>query len=127
MPRAGRYRRRMSTKEEAGRRIKRARNARGLTLEDVAKAIEGFSVSRVSNWEQGLNMIGVDEARKLGPFLDVSAAYLLTLDDNPSDPCEKKLLDCYRHTDERGRAQILRVAESESQYVAPPTNDSKAA
>lgn len=106
----------MQTKEEAGRRIKAAREALGLRLEDVTAAIPEISVSRLSNWEQGRNMIGVDEAKKLAPLLKVSAAYLLTIEDEISDSRELALLDHYRSADERGRTQILRIAESESSY-----------
>ena len=117
----------MNTKEEAGRRIKAARTAKGLTLEDVANRIPELSVSRLSNWEQGRNMISVDEARKLGPTLGVDPAYLLTLQEEPNDNRERALLDYYRRSDDRGRTQILRVAESESKYAVEPSDNEKAA
>jgi len=118
---------RMSTKEEAGRRIKKAREDKGLTLEDVEKQVSELSISRVSNWEQGRNMIGVDEAKKLGPVLGVSPAYLLTVVDEPNDTREKTLLGYFRISDERGRTQILRTAELESKYIGQPDDDAKAA
>lgn len=127
LPRVGGYLVRVSTKEEAGRRIAAARKAKGLRLEDVEKKVPEFSVSRLSNWEQGRNMIGVDEAKRLGPVLGVNPAYLLTLDDDPSDPREKALLDYFRRSDERGRAQILGIAQSQPQYTIEPNDDAKAA
>lgn len=107
----------MGIKEEAGRRIKAARKAAGLRLEDVFAEIPEISVSRLSNWEQGINMIGVEEAKKLAPLLKVSAGHILTIDDDvTNDPREQALVNHYRNSDERGRNQIFRVAESESKY-----------
>ena len=117
----------MTTKEEAGRRIQAARLAKDMRLEDVQTLVPEFSISRLSNWEQGRNMIGVDEAKKLGPALGVRPGYLLTLDDEPIDPREKALFEYYHRCDERGRNQILRVAEAESHYAREPNGDAKAA
>ena len=107
----------MNTKEEAGRRIRDARTRLKLRLEDVCANIPEITVSRLSNWEQGRNMIGVDEAKKIAPILKVSAAYLLTLEDSQLDERESALLTLYRQTDPRGRDAILHVAERESAYL----------
>ena len=72
----------MDTKKEAGRRIKQAREARGYTLKAVCDQVPGLTVSRLSNWETGLRMIGVDEAKKLAPVLGLSAADILTVEHN---------------------------------------------
>lgn len=76
----GLYAPRMDTKKEAGRRIKQAREARGYTLKAVCDQLPGLTVSRLSNWETGLRMIGVDEAKKLAPVLGLSAADILTVE-----------------------------------------------
>lgn len=118
----------MSTKKEAGRRIKAAREAKELTLKDVEKLVPGITFNRLSNWEHGRNMIGVAEAKKLAPALGVTAAYILTLEDEPAEQREKVLLDHYRHSDVRGRDHILRIAEQESQYLVDrPDESAKAA
>ncbi len=70
----------MDTKKEAGRRIKQAREAKGYTLKAVCDQLPGLTVSRLSNWETGLRMIGVDEAKKLAPVLGLSAADILTVE-----------------------------------------------
>ena len=106
----------MDIKEESGRRIMEARQALGLRLKDVASMVPGVSVSRLSNWEHGIRMVGIAEAKALSPVLKVSPEYILTLTDDKGDRREQALLDCYRHTDERGRQAILRVAEQESSY-----------
>ena len=111
------YRSGMTTKEESGRRIKRARQSKGMTLDQVCISVPGLTVSRLSNWEQGTRMIGVDEAKRLAPALGVTAGYLLTLEDAPEDQRESALLDLYRHSDDRGKEMIIRVAESESRYA----------
>ena len=113
----GRYCFGMTTKEEAGRRIREARNRLKLRLEDVCANIPEITVSRLSNWEQGRNMIGVDEAKKIAPVLKVSAAYILTLEDSRLDEREGALLGMYRQTDKRGQDAILHVAERESAYL----------
>lgn len=104
------------TKIESGRRIKNARDSLNLTLADVHAKLPWLTVSRLSNWEQGSRMIGVEEAKKLAPILNVSAAYLLTLEDAPIDTKEKALLNLYRNLDERGKSTLIRVAETESTY-----------
>lgn len=79
-PAWGLYALRMDTKKEAGRRIKQAREARGYTLKAVCDQVPGLTASRLSNWESGLRMIGVDEAKKLAPVLGISAADILTVE-----------------------------------------------
>lgn len=116
----GRYCHRMSTKEEAGRRIREARNRLKMRLEDVCANIPEITVSRLSNWEQGRNMIGVDEAKKIAPILGVTASYLLTLEDSPCDEKERALLSLYQRADTRGKDAILHVAERESAYLVAP-------
>ena len=107
----------MDTKSEAGRRIREARDKLGLKLRDVEEAIPEISVSRLSNWEQGINMIGVDEAKKLAPVLHVSPGYILTVEDETPDERAKLVLKYWNALDERGRDTVLRVAESESAYL----------
>lgn len=115
----------MTTKQEAGRRIKAARLAKGMTLKEVCAKIPGWEFNRLSNWEQGRNMIGVDEAKLLAPVLGISTAYILTLsdtpDDTPADPAIKKLTEMYLISDDRGKAAIFRAAELESSYAIAPS------
>lgn len=62
----------MDIKEESGKRLKAAREALGLKLREVACQVPGLNVSRLSNWEHGTRMIGVEEAKKLAPILKIS-------------------------------------------------------
>lgn len=76
----------MCTKKESGRRIKARREELGLTLADVCSLVDGLSVSRLSNWEHGRNMIGVDEAKKLSAVLGLPVSYILTIEDDETPP-----------------------------------------
>lgn len=117
------YRYEMTTKEEAGRRIRAARIKKDMRLEDVCSQIPELIVSRLSNWEHGRNMIGVDEAKKLAPVLGVSASYLLTIDDDPGDTRERALISLYRQSDIRGKDEILHIAERQSAYTVCRTDE----
>lgn len=114
----------MSTKQEAGRRLKAAREALGLTLKEVCTGLQGLEVSRLSNWEQGLNMIPVDEAKRLAPILHTSAAYLLTLEDD-FDPRTEAMSKVYKQLGEAAKDRIFRAAEVESEYVNGISHDAK--
>lgn len=74
-----------------------------------------LSKSRISNYEQGLRRMGLEEGRLLAVALgNVSATSLLCLEDEePLSEREQRLLACFRQTDERGREAILALAESQ--------------
>jgi transcriptional regulator with XRE-family HTH domain len=109
----------MDIKDETGKRLKQARKATGMKLREVCAQIPGLEVTTLSNWENGIRQIGVEEAKKLAAVYKVSAAWLLTLDD-PETQRERVLLDSYRACDERGRATVLRAAELERSYTHEP-------
>jgi transcriptional regulator with XRE-family HTH domain len=106
----------MDIKHEIGRRLSTSRDAAGLTLQEVCDAVPGLSTSRLSNYEQGTRTLPVQFAKLIAPILGVTADWLLTLTNDTPDPQEQCLLDHWRHTDDRGRRAILRVAEAESSY-----------
>lgn len=108
---AGLYDYRMGIDEEISRRLAEARNARGMTLKDVCALVPGLQVTTLHSYERGARSMPIGLAKKLSPIYRVSAAFLLTISD---DKTEDALLDMYRHADERGKATIRRVAESES-------------
>lgn len=103
-------------RKEAGRRIAAALAALELTQAEFCRTVDWLTPTRLNNWIKGERMIGVEEAKALAPLLKKSAAYLLTVDDDPGDPREEALLSLYRHSDERGKNAIFRVAEGESDY-----------
>ena len=68
---------------EQGRRLKAAREAKGLTVEQLADLSDGgLKASRISNYEQGTRGMKPPQAKELAKLLDVSPAYLLTLTDD---------------------------------------------
>ena len=101
----------MWTKQEAGRRLAAAREENNFTLEAVCAKVPGLVASTLNSYELGSRMLPVNIAKKLAPIYRVSAAYLLTVSD---DRTEDALIQMYRQADERGKATIRRVAESES-------------
>lgn len=112
------YREDMTTKEESGARIKRIREKRDLTLQQVSDATGGaISVSRLSNFEQGTRMMSVDAAKAIAPVLGTTPEYLLTLTDIEPDPQEVALIEFYRACDNRGKMAAIRVAEEQAAYA----------
>jgi transcriptional regulator with XRE-family HTH domain len=101
-------------------RLRAARKDRELSLQGLSDQTGGrLSKSRISNYEQGLRRLGIEEARTLAEALGtVSAIDLLCLDDDGFlTTQEQELLRCFRRTDERGRETILGAARS--QCVVP--------
>ena len=79
-----------------GERLSRARKAQGWSLSVLSEKTQGaLSKSRISNYEQGLRRMGVEQAEVLAMALaSVSASYLLDLDNGTDE--ERALLDRYR-------------------------------
>lgn len=102
--------------KKIGLRLRAVREGQGLSLAALAsKTGDALSKSRISNYEQGLRRMGIEEARTLAKALGtVSTTYLLCLDDEGRlTDDEKRLLECFRRTDERGRAAVLAIAQAE--------------
>lgn len=71
-------------KLEIGRRIRTAREAKGLTLKGLAALTNSLSPSRIGNYEQGSRTPGPHEAIELAHALgNVRASYLMCLDEAP--------------------------------------------
>ena len=64
--------------KQIGARLRKARHDAGLSLSGVSERTGGLlSRSRISNYEQGLRRIGLEEAELIAGVTGVSAAYLL--------------------------------------------------
>jgi len=114
----------MNYKKEGGRRLQEARKLRAMTLNEVAAIIDGMSASRISNYEQGIRSMGPADATALGAALEVSAAYLLCLDDEAAFTSEEiALIDNYRNSDERGQKMIRGVAQTQSEFTIKQSNE----
>ncbi len=119
----------MTLNKEIGQRLRAARLAHKYSLSELASRTRTLSKSRISNYEQGIRRMGIEEAQELSEALEgITPAYLLCLDEtSPLSQQEWQLIQRYRKTDERGRDLILQVAESQGQYEgARPTEDSAA-
>lgn len=101
--------------EESGRRLKQLRGKK--RLREICEQVDGLKEQRLSNWEQGIRMISVDEAKKLAPVLGTSAEYILTLTDKAPDPQEVELLALFRACDVRGRLATLNTAQQQAVFV----------
>lgn len=99
--------------QRIGQRLRAARHAQGLSLMQLSERTAGsLSKSRISNYEQGIRRMGLEQAQALSVALGtVSAAYLLCLDDEAFlDEQEQKLLADFRQADARGRKALLKTA-----------------
>lgn len=108
----------MDLTNKIGQRLRAARQAQRLSLAALAARTDSLSKSRISNYEQGIRRMGLEEAQELAAALGtVTPTYLLCLDDaGPLSASERELVEHYRQADDRGRDTILRVAESQSSY-----------
>ena len=109
---------------EIGRRLRAARQERGLSLSQLAALTDGlYSKSRISNYEQGLRRPSIEAARTLAEaLLIVSAVQLLGLEGGEDDALskdEKRLLDAFRRADADWRCRLLDIAEA-VQLNPPP-------
>lgn len=108
----------MDLSKRIGQRLRETRQARGLSLSGLAGRTVSLSKSRISNYEQGIRRMGLEEAQELADALGgITPSYLLCLEAAPSltEP-ELVLLNHYRHANERGRDTILRVAAAQAAY-----------
>lgn len=104
-------------KKESGKRLRKARNDAGLTLQQVIDKIPGLTIGTLNGWELGSSMVNVEKAKLLAKLYDISAGYLLTLEDAPITKLESQVLYLLRQTDQRGQESVYRVAEAESAYA----------
>jgi len=104
-----------------GQRLREARAAHGYSLAELAARTNGLSKSRISNYEQGIRRMGLEEAQTLASALDgVTPTYLLCLEQaSPLSQEEWHLIEALRLTDDRGRETVRRVIEVESDYAVP--------
>ncbi len=116
----------MTLNKQIGQRLRSARLAHKYSLAELASRTRTLSKSRISNYEQGIRRMGIEEAQELSEALEgVTPAYLLCLDDtSPLAEDEWQLIQRYRTTDERGREMIQQVAENQGKYFVKRPPDS---
>ena len=111
----------MDLTKKIGQRLRAARQSRGLSLSELSNLTGVLSKSRISNYEQGIRRMGLEEAQQLATALvSVTPTYLLCLEDtDPLSNDERVLVERYRQADSRGRETILKVAEAQTGYSSP--------
>lgn len=103
---------------QIGERLREARQRQRLSLRELSlKTGCALSKSRISNYEQGIRRMGLEEAQALSEALgDVSTAYLLCMDDaSPWTQQERDLISMYRSADARGQTLIAMIASAEAE------------
>ena len=98
-----------------GQRLRAERKSLKLSLADLSERTGTLSKSRISNYEQGIRRMGLEEARILADALGtVTPAYLLCLEDTrgSESPEEQSLIRYFRESDDRHRRLMLNMAES---------------
>ena len=118
----------MDYKKESGRRLKRAREAKRLTLDGLSQRLGGvLSKSRLSNYEQGARMIGPQEALAIAPILGVQPAHLLCVDVEEGEMTaqEMELLRNFRALPENDRVAYSRRIEVLALAYREPVPDEK--
>lgn len=117
----------MGKMNESGKRLKKAREAKHLTLRGLSKLTNGvLSPSRLSNYEQGLRQMGTDEVLALYKHLSVSPAYLLCVDvEGDMTRQEEELLRAFRALPERDRNDYSRRIEVLAMAYREPVPDER--
>jgi len=100
--------------QRIGNRLREARHDQQLSLSELAERTGCYSKSRISNYEQGLRRMGLEESMVLAAALGtVSPTWLLCLDDNPAlDQDEAALIARYRATDDDSRLRLRELAQT---------------
>jgi transcriptional regulator with XRE-family HTH domain len=120
----------MDYRKVAGRRLKKAREGKGLTLASLSELTKGvFSPSRLGNYEQGIRMMGTEEALALAPLLGVNASFLLCVEEEKKEgemtAQEEELLRNFRALPERDRADYARRISVLALAYKEPVPDEK--
>ena len=97
-----------------GARLPGQRQAIGISLSELSERTGGaLSKSRISNYEQGIRRMGVEEAEVLAAALGtVHPAFLLGLDsEGPITTHEYAVLEAYRALEPQAQAMICRALD----------------
>lgn len=116
----------MDYKKEIGRRIRLARDAKDLTLAELAQKTDDIlTLRRIQNYETGYRMPGPLEAVILAKPLEVRPAYLMCLEDMqlPITPQEEAMIKNWRTLNERDRMDLFRKIQAAALSNRDPAAD----
>ena len=103
-----------------GEQIKKYRNIKGMTQQDIADALGESSGRVIYNWEKGIGRPDCDKLARLCDLLEVSADELIgckSMADRPT-ATEWTTLQKYRALDEHGKEIVDYLIDSEYKRVA---------
>ena len=102
-----------------GEQIKKYRNIKGMTQQDIADALGESSGRVIYNWEKGIGRPDCDKLAKLCDLLGVSADELIGCKSMAQRPTatEWKTLQKYRALDEHGKEVVDYLIDSEYKRV----------
>jgi transcriptional regulator with XRE-family HTH domain len=109
----------MELTKRIGQRLRAARQEQKLSLSQLSTRTGTLSKSRISNYEQGIRRMGLEQAQELAVALGtVTATYLLCLEDtDPLSERERKLVEYFRQADDRGKETVMKVAMDQSGFL----------
>ena len=110
-----------------GEQIKKYRNIKGMTQQDIADALGESSGRVIYNWEKGIGRPDCDKLARLCDLLEVSADELIgckSMADRPT-ATEWTTLQKYRALDEHGKEIVDYLIDSEYKRVATLTRKPK--
>jgi len=112
----------MDYKKEIGARIRKAREAKGLTLRELSARVNDLlDLKRINAYENGVRMPKPQEVTILSKALGVRPAYLMALEDE----AEEQLVRNWRTLSERDRMSIFRKVEALALTSRDPVADAE--
>ena len=102
-----------------GEQIKKYRNIKGMTQQDIADALGESSGRVIYNWEKGISRPDCDKLARLCDLLEVSADELIgckSMADRPT-ATEWNTIQKYRALDEHGKEIVDYLIDSEYKRV----------
>ena len=113
-------------KKDFGERLRQIRTARGFTQKELSKRIQANTPQTIYSWEHGICYPDLDSLERLCSALDVNTAYLFNecSEDDLSQE-ERQLIEKYRKLDERARAMVGVLIDSQVQYCESPMTETE--
>ena len=110
-----------------GAQIKKYRNIKGMTQQDIANALGESSGRVIYNWEKGIGRPDCDKLARLCDLLEVSADELIGCKSMAQRPTatEWNTIQKYRALDEHGKEIVDYLIDSEYKRVATLTRKPK--
>lgn len=105
-----------------GKRIREARENKGLLQTQLAKMIGARSAGVISNWENDLNKPDIDKIIAMCKAMDVSISVLVGYsaeDEFVCSPSEQRIIEKYRCLNDHGKTSVDLILNHEYEAVAP--------